>query len=91
MKLNSFFNLIILIIAIIFITINLTLNLQACPKQEIIYRYIPRTFEEEQNSPVLPSEIFKTLFSQQSPWIGSINELDTRNMEAINKYFISQS
>jgi hypothetical protein len=57
---------------------------------ESIYRYIPRTFEEEQADPVTVSEIFETMFSQSSPWLGSIKTYDTRKQESINKYFVSQ-
>ena len=61
-----------------------------CPQPEIIYKYIPRTWEDEQNEPVYPSDIFKTMFTQQSPWIRSVEATDVRRKEAINKYFISQ-
>lgn len=82
--------LIVLFIGILLVSISITIATKKCPEPQIIYRYVPRTFEEEQNDPVLPSDIFKTMFSQQSPWVGSINNLDTRKLESINKYFISQ-
>lgn len=56
----------------------------------IIYRYIPRTFEEEQEDPIPVSDIFETLFSQPSPWVDSIRSYDREKQEGINKYFISQ-
>lgn len=59
-------------------------------KPKIVYRFIPRTFEEEQLYPVYPSEIFETLFSQPSPWLVTTREYDRRKQEDINKYFISQ-
>jgi hypothetical protein len=71
-------------------TIGLTRASIETPTEKIIYRYIPRTFEEEQNEPVMISDIFKTMFSQPEPWIGNINDVDTRKKEAINKYYISQ-
>jgi hypothetical protein len=40
-----------------------------CPKI-IEYRYIPRTFEEEQREPVRPSVIFEKMFTQQQPNAG---------------------
>lgn len=79
-----------LIIGLIFMTIGLTRATIETPKEKIVYRYIPRTFEEEQNEPVMISDIFKTMFSQPEPWIGNINDVDTRKREAINKYYISQ-
>ena len=57
---------------------------------KIIYRYIPRTFEEEQLDPVYVSEIFETMFSQPSPWVGSVRTYDDRKQERINQYFVSQ-
>ena len=44
-----FFLIVCCLCGIIFVTINITrLNL-APPKTQIIYRYMPKTFEEEQN------------------------------------------
>lgn len=61
-------------------------------KQEprIIYRYIPRTFDEEQEDPVSVSDVFETMFSQPSPWVGSLRNYDRRKQEKINQYFITQ-
>jgi hypothetical protein len=56
----------------------------------VIYRYIPRTFEEEQEDPLAVSDIFETMFSQPSPWVGSIRTYDRRKQEKINKYFVTQ-
>jgi hypothetical protein len=82
--------LILFILGIIFITASISKTLGENTKEKIIYRYIPRTLKEEQEDPVLVSEIFKTMFSQPSTWIGSMNDLDTRKKENINKNFISQ-
>ena len=59
------------------------------PPEKIEYRYIPRTPQQELDEPVFPSDIFATMFSQPDPWILSLNDLDTRKRESINKYFIS--
>ena len=56
----------------------------------VIYKYIPRTFEEEQQDPVPVSDIFETMFSQPSPWVNSIKTYDIKKQENINAYFISQ-
>lgn len=58
--------------------------------KEIVYRYIPRTFEEEQEDPVPISDIFETMFSQPTPWVGSINTYDRKKQETINNYFVTQ-
>jgi len=60
-------------------------------KEHIVYRYIPRSLKEEEEEPVYVSEIFKKMFSEQSPWISSSQDLDVRKVEALNKYFISQA
>jgi hypothetical protein len=80
----------VIFVGIIFMTISLVKNDQQCPVQQTIYKYIPRTFEEEQNEPVYVTDIFSTMFSQQSPWVKSMNDVDYRKTEAINKYFVSQ-
>ena len=59
------------------------------PQQKIEYRYLPRTPREQMDEPVFPSDIFETMFSQPDPWILTLNDLDTRKREDINKYFIS--
>jgi predicted transcriptional regulator YheO len=86
----KFVILILLFIGILCVTINLTQSSYQCPTTKIIYKYVPRTFDEEQREPVYPSDIFKTMFSQQSPWIRSISDLDTQKQEVMNKYFVSQ-
>ena len=60
-----------------------------CDKKTI-YKYIPRTLREEEESPIYVSEIFKTMFTQPSVWIDSINENEERKTDTINKYYISQ-
>ena len=84
--------LIILFIGAIFIAVDVTkiISDAARKQQKVIYRYIPRTFEEEQEDPVPVSDVFETMFSQPSPWVGSIRTYDRRKQENINKYFVSQ-
>ena len=84
--------LIIIFIGILFIAIEVV-RIQVGlleKKPEIEYRYIPRTFEEEQNDPLYVSEIFETMFSQPSPWILSVREYDQKKQEKINQYFVTQ-
>lgn len=57
--------------------------LTMCPKPTIKYRYIPRTFKEEQDEPIPIKDVFDTMFAKPSPWmisrgIGSRNRLDTK-------------
>jgi hypothetical protein len=80
----------LLFIGILFIIIDLVKASSKCPEQKIIYKYIPRTFDEEQEQPGLVTDIFKSMFTQPSPWIANVNDVDTRKNEVFNKYFISQ-
>ena len=80
----------LIFLGILCITISLVQNSNKCPEAKIVYRYLPRSFEEEQNEPVYVSDIFKTMFTQQSPWIRSMQDIDTKKQESINKFFISQ-
>lgn len=75
---------------ILFIVINLTKNVQECPTQQIVYKYVPRTFDEEQEEPVYASDIFKTMFDQPSPWMSSITAADNRKTKKVNDFFASQ-
>lgn len=77
-------------IGILFITIDLVKTEQRCPQNKVIYRYIPRTLDEEQESPAQPTDIFRTMFSQPSPWINSIDNMSIKKRENINQYFINQ-
>ncbi len=82
--------LMIIFIGTILLTIGLTLQIQKCPEQQTIYKYVPRTFEMEQNNPLYPSDIFKKMFTKSDVWVATINEFDTKKHEEINKYFISK-
>ena len=59
-------------------------------EEKIVYRYIPRTPQDDMIEDIFPSDIFETMFSQPTPWLVSINDLDARRSEEINKYFVSQ-
>ena len=85
--------LVIIFIGILFVVIEVARvqsGLNNDQETKIEYRYIPRTFEEEQSDPVYASEIFETMFSQPSPWILSIRETDVKKQEKVNAYFVSQ-
>jgi hypothetical protein len=66
------------------------LNQEEGYRQNIVYKYIPRTLEEDEMSPIYVSEIFKTMFTQPSIWIDSINKDQNRMKEKIDKFYISQ-
>ena len=87
---RGFFTL-LLILGIVLIVIYININSQISQVQEkIVYKYIPQSLTEEEESPVYVSEIFKTMFSQPSTWIDSIDADAIRRQEGLNNYFISQ-
>lgn len=77
-------------IGIIFVVIDLVKTERVCPQNKIIYRFIPRTYDEEAESPAFVTDIFKTMFSQPSPWINNVDNMLLRKREDINQFFISQ-
>ena len=83
--------LILLFIGILLVTINIVKNKYDKPKEKIIeYRYKTRTFEDEQINPDYVSNIFKTMFSEQSPWVFSVQNTDWKKKEEINNFFTGQ-
>ena len=90
MNLVKGFFIIALIIGVILLVIYYILNQEEGFKQNIVYKYIPRTLKEDEESPIFVSEIFKTMFTQPSVWIDSINIDQNRMKEKIDKFFISQ-
>ena len=82
----------LLFVGILFTVIDMVKIDAGLSKKEpkVIYKYIPRTFEEEQEDPVAVSDIFETMFSQPSPWVNSIRTYDIKKQENINSYFVSQ-
>ena len=71
-----FIILLLFFVAIIFIVIELTRSNKICPENKIEYRYLPRTFKEEQESPVPIDDVFGSMFEQSSPWVGSFTNPD---------------
>jgi hypothetical protein len=80
----------LIFIGIIFVVIALVKTEQVCPPNRIIYRFIPRTMNEEMESPASVTDIFRTMFSQPDPWINSIDNMILRKREDINQFFITQ-
>ena len=81
----------IIFVGILLVTIELVKSSYKCPKEQVIYRYIPKTLDDENAEPVYVTDIFKTMFSLPSPWVIGVTDIDRRKQEQINKYFISQS
>jgi hypothetical protein len=82
--------LILLFAGVLAITIGYVNQVKSCPPPTIEYRYIPRTFAQEQDDPVKISELFNSMFTEPNPWIRNFDTPGSSNTE-INRYFISQA
>ena len=78
--------------SILLITVGYVNQLKKCPPPKIEYRYIPRTFQQEQDNPVSVGQLFNNMFEEPSPWIAgfTLGGNASKN-QSINRYFISQS
>ena len=45
-----------------------------CPLNNTEYRYIKRSFKEQQDDPVSLDDNFSSMFDMASPWVGTFNE-----------------
>lgn len=76
------------IVAIIIGYIN---QIKVCAPAPVEYRYIPRTFEDEQNDPVKASKLFRNMFEEATPWVAGTRIGFTKpNIFKINRFNISQ-
>jgi hypothetical protein len=80
----------LIFLGVIFVIVDLVKTEKECPQNKIIYRFIPRTLDEEMESPAFATDVFRVMFSQPSPWINSIDNMTLRKREDINQFFISQ-
>jgi hypothetical protein len=61
---------ILLFIGFMLVVIGVINSRPPCPPPVIEYRFIPRTFQEEQENPVSVKDTFEPLFNKSEPWIG---------------------
>lgn len=80
------------LITFIMLTVSLVISYNKCPVPQVVYKYIPRTFNEEQSNPVPLNDIFYEMFNNQTPWAGSVDVESRKSQigESLNKYFVSQ-
>jgi len=80
----------ILIIGVIFVSVEITKTSFICPKEKVVYKYLPKTLEEAEKEPDYVTDIFRSMFLEPSPWVVSLSDINKRKQEAINRYFVSQ-
>ena len=64
----------LLFLGFLMIVIDTTKMYYKCPPNKIEYRYIPRSFTDEQDNPVPIKTIFGKMFENPSPWVNSFTE-----------------
>lgn len=84
---TAFNDSLILLIGFLFIVVGLIVSKKQSPSKIIEYRFVPRTFREEQENPVNVSDLFHDMFNKPTPWVLTYGENDTN---FINRRFISQ-
>ena len=62
----------LMLIGFVFITIGVVKSNQHCPDPKVQYRYIPQTFDQQQNQEQHITSDYSDMFAKQSPWINSV-------------------
>lgn len=73
-------------IGVIMILVGYTRQYSICPNPRIEYRYIPRTFYDEQLSSTNVLKQFSSMFEEQNPWIKDRNIDLTEKIDNSNFY-----
>jgi hypothetical protein len=83
---------VLFVIGLLLIVVDLTKTYYKAPPNKTIYRYIPRTFVEEQENPVPLDDIFYQMFNNPTPWVASVDVQRRKSDigENINKYYLTQ-
>jgi len=76
------------IFGLILIIVDIVKTYNKCEPNKIVYRYVPRTFKEQQDNPVPLDDLFKVMFEQPTPFVLSFSVHDSK--KDINDQFISQ-
>ena len=58
-----------LVIGICMVVIGYNKSNQTCPPNRVEYRYIPKTFEQEQEAPVPVLSVFGKMFQDENAWM----------------------
>jgi len=86
---------VLLFVGMVFVMIGFIKSQKYCPPPKVEYKFVPRSFQEEQESPVPVTDIFATMFYDTSAFINheSSKLLAPPNMQQhqMNKFFISQN
>ena len=77
---------IIIILGFVMIIIEITRAYYKCPPNRTVYRYIPRSFKEEQENPIPINDILNDMFLKQEPWQASFNIYENAKIPSLPPY-----
>jgi hypothetical protein len=63
----------LMLIGFVFITIGVVRSNQHCPPPKVQYRYIPKTFEQQQREEPHLTSTYRDMFEKDSPWLNTAN------------------
>ena len=69
----------LMLIGFVFITVGVVKSNQQCPPPKVQYRYIPKTFEQEQSEEPNLTSTYNDMFTKDSPWMNSVSESKTNS------------
>jgi hypothetical protein len=84
------FILLLLIIGFTLIIMNFN-NDCNCNGDNKVIRFIPRTLNQDIESPIHVTDIHRDMFYEPSPWLKNVDSYRIRKREDINQFFISQN
>lgn len=80
---------ILLLMIVGFVLIILNFNNQ-CNCQNQVVRFIPKSLNQELESPIHVTDVFRDMFYEPSPWLKSVDSYRIRKREDINQFSITQ-
>ena len=69
----------ILFVGIVFLIVGYNKSTNICPRPRIQYRFLPRSFYDEQFNPVTVSDVFSSMFSAPDSWLDRYNNINNEN------------
>ena len=74
-----------LLVGIILLAVGYIKSNQSCPPPVVEFRYVPRSFEQEQDVPQPVLSIFGSMFSDDSAWMQTQGYADKYNQRQLNE------
>ena len=69
----------ILVTGIIFLIVGYNKTTNKCPPPRIEYRFLPRSFYDEQMNPVNIDNLFSDMFNGKDSWLNRINNVSNKS------------